>query len=275
MQNKPVIAILTDFGFDSFYAGVIKAAVCSAAPEVPVVDLSHSIPPHAIDQGSFLLDTVCDFFPAGTVFLAVVDPGVGGNRRNLVVDAGGALFVGPDNGLFSEVVARRGLVSAHEIDEQKIDPFRMAPPVGRTFLGRDVFAPAAAAVARGVSPGDIGVESSADLITLPVPDVDVQPGSVCGVARHADSFGNILFAILGAHLDRAFGSSETSGIYASVSGRDLGSVKRYYAECPQGTPAALMNSWGRLEIVFPGGSAMAFFAPDELSKITIEIRSKK
>jgi S-adenosylmethionine hydrolase len=275
MQNKPVVAILTDFGPDSFYVGVMKAAVCSVAPDVPIVDLSHAVLPHAIDQGSFVLDTVCDFYPPGTVFLAVVDPGVGGDRRNLVVETGGLLFVGPDNGLFTEVVSRRGPVSVYEIDENEIDPFRMAPPAGSTFLGRDVFAPAAAALARGKLPREIGVESSQDLKTVPVPEVDIQPGHVCGVARHVDSFGNILFAITRVHLNRAFGLYDPSELLARVAGRDLGAVASYYTDCPRGVPAALINSWGRLEIAVPYGSAMDHFAQPELSGFPVEIRSKQ
>jgi hypothetical protein len=275
MQNKPVIAVLTDFGPDSFYVGVIKAALCSAAPQVPVVDLSHSVPPHAIDQGSFILDTVCDFFPAGTVFLAVVDPGVGGKRRNLVVEAGGLLFVGPDNGLFTEVSLRRVPTFTFEIEDSRIEPYRMSPPAGRTFLGRDVFAPAAAALACGKLPREIGVETSPGPVTVPVPEVDIQPGLVRGVARYADPFGNILFAITGVHLRRAFGHGNPAALSARAAGQDLGTVRRCYADCPDGSPAVLVNSWDRVEIAVPGGNAMNHFAQEALAGISIEIRAKQ
>ena len=147
MAERRIVAVVSDFGDDSFYVGVMKAVVLAAAPDCRVVDLTHSIPPHAVDQASFIIDTVFNFFPSGSVFLSVVDPGVGGPRNNLVVEADGRYVVGPDHGIATDVAARAERVSPYLIDDEKIGPYRLAAPVGRTFLGRDVFAPAAAALA--------------------------------------------------------------------------------------------------------------------------------
>jgi S-adenosylmethionine hydrolase len=266
-----MIAVVSDFGADSFYVGVLKGALTFAAPRCRIVDVTHSIEPHAIDQGSFILDTIFDFFPAGTVFLAVVDPGVGGERRNLIVETGGRYVVGPDNGLAAEVAARLGESRTYVIDVSRLDRFRIGPPVGRTFLGRDVFAPAAGAVASGLGPAAVAAESTEPPSDLDVPAVGVERGRISAPGRYADAFGNILTAITHDQVIEAFEGAPPEEIRASIDGRDAGTLCRYFAERPAGSLMAVVNSWGRVEISMAEGSAVERFAGARLRDLTVEL----
>jgi len=137
-KTEAMIAIITDFGYRDFYAGILKAVIARAAPSVRIVDVTHGIVNHAILEAGFVLERVFKYFPEGTVFLAVVDPGVGGSRRNLVFEAGGRFVVAPDNGLISDLAARVEIERCGEILEREIAPYRRHEPSGGTFLGRDI-----------------------------------------------------------------------------------------------------------------------------------------
>jgi len=271
MERSGIVTIVSDFGADSFYVGVLKGALVHAAPSCEVVDVTHSIEPHDIAQGSFILDTVYEFFPQGTVFLAVVDPGVGGARANLVVDAGGRYFVGPDNGLATEVVARSGAARAYVIDESKIERFRARPPVGRTFLGRDVFAPAAGALAAGCDPREIGTATDGPPATIDIPPVEVRAGSITARGRYVDSFGNILTGISRGHLQHAFGAAAPGEIRAAVEGQDLGALCDHYEQRPGQSLMAVVNSWDRVEVSVPQGRAIDRFAVDGPQNVSIAL----
>lgn len=273
MEHRTIIAVLTDFGPDSFYTGVMKAVLFHAAPDNPVADISHSVSPRNVAQASFVLDTVCDYFPEGTVFLTVVDPGVGGERRNLIVQTAGRYFVGPDNGVFTEVVARAGGAATWTIDDPSITPYRLGLRAGRTFLGRDVFAPAAAALAAGRGAGEIGRRDSDGPVALDLTPVVVKSGRVRAAARYVDSFGNVLFAVTRAHLQQAFGDTPVEELTAEAAGHKLGNIGACYEEKRTGSLAAVINSWDRIEIAVPGGSAVERFGRDRLSDIVIEIRA--
>jgi len=274
MAVNSIVAVVSDFGADSFYVGVMKGVVHAAAPDCHVVDLTHSIRPHAVAEASFVLDSAFDYFPPGTVFLTVVDPGVGGTRDNLVVAAGGRYLVGPDNGFAAEVLARANEPSCYVIDEAKIDPYRVAPPVGRTFLGRDVFAPAAAALACGTRPADIGSPVTSAPVTLDLPPVEVGAGRIAGRARYVDDFGNVLTGITADHLRSAFGDMDVRRIVAAVDGDGLGALCRYYSERSPGTVMALLNAWDRVEVSVCEGRAADRFAGRPLHDVVIELRAK-
>jgi S-adenosylmethionine hydrolase len=251
----------------------MKAVVHAAAPACAVVDLTHSIQPHAVAQASYVLDTVFDFFPAGTVFLAVVDPGVGGRRDNLLVEAGDRFVVGPDNGITTEILARAIPRSCFVIDDHKLAPYRVAPPRGRTFLGRDVFAPAAAALAAGAPPASLASPATVDPATLAIPPVHISPGKITAVVRCHDDFGNLLTAITAEHLRAAFGDADPASVAATVDGTDLGTLCRYYSERPAGTMVALVNSWDRVEVSVCEGRAADRFPERPPDGLVVELRT--
>jgi S-adenosyl-L-methionine hydrolase (adenosine-forming) len=179
----PIVTLTTDFGDADGYVGAMKGVLCRLADGATVVDLVHHVPRHDVAHGAWVLATAAFEFPPGTVHVAVVDPGVGGARPEVVVAARGHLFVGPDNGLFAHV-ARDGVDGVWAIAA----PDLRAPDVSPTFHGRDVFAPAAAALARGLGPERVGPATS---LTGALPwRHATRPGA--GVIVHVDVFGNLI-----------------------------------------------------------------------------------
>jgi S-adenosylmethionine hydrolase len=159
-RNGPnIVALLTDFGTGSVYVGAMKGVIATISPRTAVLDVTHGVAPQAVDEGAFLLAATCRSFPEGTVFAAVVDPGVGSAREAVLVEAGGRMFVAPDNGLLGRVIERErasGGVRAWYVRERRL----FLSEVSNTFHGRDVFAPVAARLASGqIEAGDVGPEA--------------------------------------------------------------------------------------------------------------------
>lgn len=181
-----MITLLTDFDTADYFVPAVKGVILSINPQVQLIDLTHQIPAQDVAAGAFTLGTCYHNFPAGTIHLAVVDPGVGSARRAIVVEAGEHLFVGPDNGLFSYVYQREDRLRVFQIERE--DLFRQ--PVSATFHGRDVFAPVAAHLSAGLAPESVGREVF-DFVKLeiPKPVVDEQR-RVIGAVIHIDRFGN-------------------------------------------------------------------------------------
>ena len=235
---RPIITLTTDFGLRDPSVGSVKGVILSIHPDAVLVDLTHDLPRHAIAPASYVLSMAARYFPAGSIHLAVVDPGVGSARRPLVCSAGGRWYVGPDNGVFAEVRRRDPSSECHEIADPRfcLKPPRSSP----TFQGRDVFAPAAAWLARGTPPGAFGPR-----VTDPVgPAFSPRQGEIIWV----DRFGNL---ISGIAPDAGVG-----GFVVSVAGRKIPFVT-HYAEGPPDAPAALVNSDGLVEVFVNRGDAAA------------------
>lgn len=187
-QNS-IVAFLTDFGLSDGYIGVMHAVVIGIAPHSHLIDITHAIPPQQVASGAWVLATAYRYFPAGTVFLCVVDPGVGSMRRPIALQAGGWYFVGPDNGLFSYVLGEQALQAAVELENPA---YRLAE-VSSTFHGRDIFAPAAAHIARGVVLEKLGPQlDAASLVRLPARTARRQGRLVEAAIMHIDHFGNLI-----------------------------------------------------------------------------------
>lgn len=181
-----LVTLSTDIG--AAYAAQMKAVLAHSVAAGHVVDLSHDLPRHAIVEGAFLLRQMAGGFPAGTVHVAVVDPGVGGPRRRLAVACGdGSRLVGPDNGILYPLAERLGGGSAYAID---LDRLGLPGPPSATFEGRDVFAPAAARLAAGDDPARLGV--AVQMTELRLPEAHRRPAGVTGVVLHTDRFGNLI-----------------------------------------------------------------------------------
>jgi len=181
-----IVTLLTDFGTADYFVGAMKGALLSVNPRAQVVDITHEIPPQDIEAGAFTLLAAFEAFPAGTVHVAVVDPGVGSMRRAVVVEGGGHIFVGPDNGVFGHVYERVAPFRVFHVTNEKY--FR--PRVSETFHGRDVFAPVAGALAGGVRAEELG-PSVEDFVRLPFarPSRDAEGALVASII-HVDRFGN-------------------------------------------------------------------------------------
>ena len=239
-----VVTLLTDFGLDDIYVGTVKGVLLAINPRVRLVDLTHAVPPQDVRRAALLLESAWRFFPRGTVHLAVVDPGVGGSRRPIAVEAGGHYFVGPDNGLLGFCFDRpgaRGVVLA--------DPRYHRRPVSQTFHGRDVFAPVAAHCSRGIRLAALGPPLRHP-VRLPASQPRWAGRRVEGEVLRADRFGNLLTNLRGGELpgpvDR--GVLEIGGV------RVRGLVGTY-AERPRRALGAVIDSSGRVEVFVREGSA--------------------
>ena len=264
-----VITLTTDFGLTDSYVGVMKGVILGIEPTATVVDLCHGIRPQDVAEAAFVLGTAWNYFPADTIHVAVVDPGVGGPRRGIALRTAAATFVGPDNGIFSYVLAEAG-VSVSQSGLRAIAPVALAvelseprywlPGPSATFHGRDIFAPVAAHLAAGVPLVALG--SAVDEIQLlPVTRPERRSdGSLAGHVLHVDQFGNLITDIRRSDLvgltDPCF----------TIRGRRIRGLRRYYAEAPG--LCALVGSSGRVEIALRGGSAAAELGADTGEPVT-------
>ena len=246
MRPSGIVTIMTDFGTSDGYVAAMKGVLLTMYPEVVIVDISHHIPSHDIVAGAFVLASAAAHFPVGTVHVAVVDPGVGSDRAALVIRTNREWFVAPDNGLLSRALdlgsRAMEIVSIDEVPGYSAS--RSA-----TFHGRDIFAPAAAYLARGDDMGDLG-DRLAELVSLPLPEIKVEQGMVRGEVVHIDAFGNAITNIV---------SSDLSGcgqkMRFEVGGVEIHGLVTCYADVPRGTVCALLGSGDSLEISLVEGSA--------------------
>jgi S-adenosylmethionine hydrolase len=250
----PIVALLSDFGTQDHYVGAMKGAVLSVCADAQLVDLVHDLPPHDVEAGSFVLASAVEAFPTGTVFLAVVDPGVGTSRRALAVEKDGRRFVAPDNGLLTHVLAGEGTTGTrvHAITNAGLFRYQVSP----TFHGRDVFGPVAGHLARGMAIDEVG-PVAADPILLPLPAMRARGEEEWeGEIIHADRFGNLTTSVLDTDLRvilSRFGG-DPNEIVVVVEGAVLPLVATY-RDVSEGEPCALIGSSHRLEIAIHGGSA--------------------
>ena len=242
-----IVTLTTDFGLRDAYVaemkGVMLGIAHAARQGLQFVDVTHDIERHDITEGALALEAVAPYFPAGTVHLAVVDPGVGTARRGMAVAAGNQIFVGPDNGLFSPFLEGANW-RAFDLEA----PDYRLQVVSRTFHGRDVFAPAAAHLAMGVDIARLGSPIS-DPVRLPWPEVREVAGSVAGAVVHTDRFGNLITSIHARSVEPL-----DARLTIRVGGREVPLVGTY-GDLQTGRPGALVGSGGRLEIAVREGSA--------------------
>jgi S-adenosylmethionine hydrolase len=247
MPNDPVITLTTDFGLDDAYVGVMKGVLLRICPQCRLVDLTHSVPQGDILKASLVLRSAAGFFPAGTVHLAVVDPGVGGNRLPVAIHAGNKYFVGPDNGLFWFLTRRDPPPRAVVLEKRTY----FLPKTSTTFHGRDVFAPVAAHLASGVPLSEFGPQTRA-LTSLSVPDVVREAsGRMRGQVIYIDHFGNCVTNLSPEEL----GCDLSSHWIVVLEDGSRIPVGAYYGQVEEGHPLALVGSSGHLELAVRNGSA--------------------
>ena len=243
------IAILTDFGLSDNFVGVMKGVILNINPRVNLVDITHNVEAGDIDVGAFLLKSSYKFFPKGTIFLAVVDPGVGTERRAVVIQSKNYIFVGPDNGLMSLAVYSDGIKNIVAIKNEKF----FLKPVSCTFHGRDVFAPVAAHLSKGEKPYAFGRRiNSIKMLDWPKPEVIKKNKTLEGKVVYIDKFGNLATNI-DRTLFKGFISKEPFKI--TIKNRTITSISNSYQEVTRGRVLAIFGSHGFLEISANQGSA--------------------
>jgi len=233
----PIVTLLTDFGLGDSYVAEMKGVLASRSPGVSMVDVTHQLHPGDVRAAAYLLGRTWHRFPAGTVHLVVVDPGVGTGRASLALTAAGHAFVGPDNGVFTSVLGRRdGLVALPTPDG--------ASP---TFHGRDLFAPAAAALASGYPLDALGTTLAVEPQALVPPETKYEGKSIVGEVIYVDRFGNLVTNF----------TADLTPSYATFEAEDaeIGPRLRTFADVPPGGLLAYLGSGGFIEIAVRDGSA--------------------
>jgi len=251
---QPVIALFTDFGTTDPYVAQMKGAILTVDPGARLLDVTHGVTPFDVMQGSYLLDQAAEEFPAGTIFVAVVDPQVGSDRAPILLKTGaGKFYVGPDNGLFSRVIDREQFAAAWRLDRRLY--YRRSSP-SSTFHGRDIFGPVAAHLAQGTLPGDMGTElKQSELEIAPAHAPAIAGGLVSVEVLHVDHYGNVILNLT-ANSDAAAKLHMGNLVKISVGKESFtGPLVRTYSDADKGRLVLLYGSNGLLEISVNQGSA--------------------
>jgi hypothetical protein len=260
-MSRPLIALLTDFGWSGPYVGAMKGAILTVCREVDLLDLTHDVPPQDVAAGAMHLRAVVPYFPAGTIFLTVVDPGVGTARAALAARAGGHVFVGPDNGVMAPVLDELGASLVVAID----DPARARAMVSRTFEGRDRLGPAAAWIASGVPLESLG-PAVRDYRRLEIPRPVAAPDRLSGEVVWVDRFGNLV-----TNITRVSWADAARGRAGEVmlDGAPIGAPVRTYADAAPGEPLVVFGSTEQLEIAVRNGDAARRFAARAGARVVV------
>ncbi|MFQ5451402.1 MAG: S-adenosyl-l-methionine hydroxide adenosyltransferase family protein [Nitrospinaceae bacterium] len=242
----PLITLTTDFGIGGPFVGVMKGVILSLAPSARLVDITHQIEPQNIAQAAWVVEAAYPWFPEKTVHLVVVDPGVGSQRRAIAVKNGTHTFVAPDNGVLTPVLQPGARV--YELNRKKY--FR--DPLSATFHGRDLFAPAAAWLARGTPPSRMGPKITA-AVTLKMPQPRLNRGTLTGEVIYIDRFGNLITNISSGLLESAFPTG--AGWKIKIAAKPVRQWVSHYSQCRPGDIGCVLNSWDKLEVFCREGNA--------------------
>lgn len=245
---RRVITLTTDFGVRDAYVGTMKGVILGINPEATIVDLCHEIVPQDVRQGALALYNACRYFPVGTIHVAVVDPGVGSERRPIAVGTSQAVFVGPDNGVFSLVVGgweRRSEVTIVHLTEPRF----WLPEVSSTFHGRDIFSPVAAHLSLGVPLEALG-QVVDDMVRLSLPQPEVRDdGTILAQVLRIDRFGNVITSVP----EGLVAEEDVSAV--EIGGRQISRLSHTYSQVESGALVALIGSEGFLEVAVRDGNA--------------------
>jgi hypothetical protein len=265
MATKPTIALLSDFGTRDHYAGVMKGVVLSICPDAVLVDISHDLPAHDIPFAARELAATYKYFPAGTIFLVVVDPGVGSARRGIAADVGDWRFVAPDNGVLTAVLQEAPPKKVVELTERRY----ARPTVSRTFEGRDRFAPAAAWLAKGIQLPALG-RAVSDYVQIDLAQAVLLDGEIRGEVVRVDRFGNVVTNVDRRLCEKLTGAEGTMRI--EVGGRPVDRLVSTFSEIGAGDVCALFGSTDHLECAAHAASAAEVLGVGAGAVVTVRRR---
>jgi S-adenosyl-L-methionine hydrolase (adenosine-forming) len=262
------ITFLSDFGLTDDFVGTCHGVMKRIAPEAQIIDITHGIPPQAILQGALVLANTIGFMPVG-VHLAIVDPGVGGPRRPLVLrDGGSRIYVGPDNGLLLPAASRMGITAAHEL----ANPDFALETISRTFHGRDLFSPAAAHLARGAALEELGPPIDPEsLVRLDLPELVIADGAITATFLYLDSFGNIALNLTRDDVE-GLGILSGTRVELELEGeRYYAVMARTFADARAGDVILYEDSYKNMSLAISRGSAarMLHATPGQEIRITL------
>jgi S-adenosyl-L-methionine hydrolase (adenosine-forming) len=248
VASPRIITLLTDFGTEDYFVGAMKGVILTRSPAAVIVDITHAIPPQDVQAGTFTLSAVYDNFPTGSIHLAIVDPGVGSNRRPILIEAAGHLFVGPDNGLFSMILDRFPDGTVRHVTNTAY----FLPNPSSTFHGRDIFAPVAAALAQGVRPEELGPIIQDPVRLGSAAFESLMDGSMADRIIHIDHFGNCVTNFARDQLQPLL---TARSFCLRVKEYEVHQLSRTYSEATAGEPFVIIGSAGFLEISIRCSSA--------------------
>jgi S-adenosyl-L-methionine hydrolase (adenosine-forming) len=260
----PLVTLTTDFGLADHYVGTMRGVLLSCCPGVRIIDISHEIPPFSIYSGAYTINQAAPYFPTGTVHVIVVDPGVGTARKPLVVEALGQHFIAPDNGVLSMIMRRDATAKAREITNRGL--WTSSP--SSTFHGRDIFAPVAAALARGsVKPAEVGPRLTKIELLADLEAQEIKPGQWQGKLLSVDRFGNAITNFCSA----TFSAIATSGFSLRIGSRRITTFQRTFGEAPNGLCFAYFGSSGYVEVGVREQSAAALLKATPGDPVTLRL----
>lgn len=263
-KSKPIITLTTDFGLKDPFVGTMKGVMLKINPDLTIVDLTHEIEPHNVLEAALVLGSAYRYFPKDTTHLVVVDPGVGSDRRPILVLTDNYSFVSPDNGVLSLIFKDPEFKGVFELREKRY----FLDKISDTFHGRDIFAPVASWLSRGVKASELGGEID-DYASLPIPEPEVSEGRIKGSIVYIDRFGNLISNITRELFNRVQSASSKRGVEINLGSQRIRKINRYYAEGEKERASALFNSWGNLEIYLPEKSAEKGFRIKKGKEITV------
>ncbi len=252
-----LITLTTDFGTRDGYVAQMKGVILGINPEARLIDVTHDIESFGVMEAALVIKGLSEYFLAGTIHVAVVDPGVGSNRRGVVMRLDERFYVGPDNGLFSLVFARSDLREVREISNSNL----FLPKAHPTFHGRDIFAPVAAHLSLGGVLEAVG-PAIEDPVMLAIPQPIQTENGIEGEVIYIDRFGNITSNIEAGMLSRPVDSVQ-------IAGQEINGINKFFSEVPAGSPVALINSFGFLEIAVNLGNASMNLGVQKGSRVKV------
>lgn len=271
-RRKPPIALLTDFGYRDHYAGVMRGVIASIAPAASVIDITHGIAPQAIGAGALVLALSWRYFPPRTIFVAVVDPGVGTDRRAIAIEsAAGACFIGPDNGLLWSAANHAGIRRVVELTNARYH----LDQVGATFHGRDIFAPAAAHLWCGVRMSALGSRLPAMTPAPASPLVAEGRNELRGSIVYIDGFGNLVTNIDRNCYERFASRFRGLPLSVRIGARAPIGIVRAYGEARPGSSLATFGSFEMLEVAVRDGSAAERFAGAAGATVSVQVVGRR
>jgi S-adenosyl-L-methionine hydrolase (adenosine-forming) len=259
-----VITLTTDFGLSDWFVGAMKGVILGINPAAQIVDITHQVPAGDIRAGGFALAACHQFFPQKTIHIAVIDPGVGSDRSAIAVQTKNHFFIGPDNGVLSPALEQNEIVAIHRLENRKFH----SATVSRTFHGRDVFAPVAAHLSRGIAIRNLGSRAT-DRVHLRIPQAKTTRGRIEGEVLYIDRFGNAITNISKDQLD-TFERGKVKVRVSVAVGKQTLPVDQFYEQVPAGHGLALIGSTNYLEIAVNGGNAARQFKLIPGSRIVLK-----
>lgn len=263
MAHRPVLTLTTDFGLNDHFVGTVKGVILNIVPDAELVDISHSVDAFDILEGALTIAAAYSYFPSGTVHLVVVDPGVGTARRPIAVTAGQHQFVAPDNGVLSLIYSREERMRVHHVTADHY----FLQPVSQTFHARDIFAPIAAHLAKGLASSTFGEEIT-DFVRLDVQRPEMNGNTARGTVLQVDHFGNLITNFTPKIIPPLFQAGPPA-FKITVGNHQITAMRTAYGAAAPGEVFGILGSMGYLEIAANQASAAQLLGVGKRASVEI------